>query len=113
MECLQNVSADVVTGNEWNTVNYTVNMFPFVPTVDGYFLTDQPKNSMTSSCSIDKNIPVLIGSNKNEGFWSLMYFLYELMPNRELTDEEMTLDPEEYYNYTDEILSFYEKRVMI
>ena len=113
IECLQNVSSKIVTENEWNTVDYTVNMFPFVPTIDNYFLTDDPDKLLASSCSINSKIPVLLGSNRNEGFWSLMYFLYELMPNRELTEEEMTLEPEEYYNYTEKILSFYDKPVIL
>ena len=87
-----------------------MNFYPFVPTIDGYFFEVNPNALIDSICS---DIPVLIGSNKNEGFWSLMYFLTDLMPNRELSGEEMTLNMSSYINYVDSILSFYQKEVLV
>ena len=110
IECLQNVPAETIIANEYNTVEYTINMFPFVPTIDGKFLTNEPKE-MFETCSVDPDISILIGNNKNEGFWSLMYFLDGLMPNRELSEEEMKLSMVEYFGYVSSVLSFYPKEV--
>ena len=109
VDCLQKLPAETITGNEWNVEDYTVNLFPFVPTIDGYFFETHPKDLIDSVCP---EIPVLIGSNKNEGFWSLMYYLTDLMPNRELSDEEMTLNMTSYMGYVNNILSFYPKKVL-
>ena len=109
VDCLQKLPAEKITENEWNVEDYTVNLFPFVPTIDGYFFETHPKELINSVCP---EIPVLIGSNKNEGFWSLMYFLTDLMPNRELSNEEMTLNITSYMGYVNNILSFHPKEVL-
>ena len=108
IDCLQKLPAETITGNEWKVEDYTVNFFPFVPTIDGYFLETHPKDLIDSVCP---EVPVLIGSNKNEGFWSLMYYLTDLMPNRELSDEEMRLNMTSYMGYANSILSFEPKEV--
>ena len=108
IDCLQMLPAETITGNEWKVEDYIVTFFPFVPTIDGYFLETHPKDLIDSVCS---EIPVLIGSNKNEGFWSLLYFLTDLMPNRELSDEEMRLNMTSYMGYVNSILSFEPKEV--
>ena len=78
-----------------------------MPTVDNEeensFLPAPPATLMKLNNSINSNIPVLIGSNANEGFWSLMYYLTDLMPNNELTPQERTLSQEEYYKVVESV----------
>ena len=59
----------------------------------------------------DPSVDILIGNNANEGFWSLMYYLPDLMPNKELNDSQKILDDTEYHKYVHDIFNFYTKRV--
>jgi len=57
-----------------------VNLYPFVPTTDGYFVPASP-TKMLEEKGFSGDKPLLLGTNRNEGFWSLMYYLTDLMPN--------------------------------
>ena len=90
--------------------DYTVNLYPFVPTVDKDFLPAAPAKMLEENAfASDKE--VLIGSNANEGYWSLMYYLTTLMPNRNLSEEEMMLTDKEYEEAVDSVYSFYPEGV--
>ena len=115
LECLRGKDASDITANEYSVKDYTVNFYPFVPTVDDMgdnsFLPASPAALMKLNNSINSNIPVLLGSNANEGFWSLMYYLTDLMPNRELAPQEKNLTQEEYYKAVESLFTFYPKEV--
>ena len=111
VECLQNKDSIDLVEKEYDVQDYyTVNFFPFVPTVDEYFLPTSPKTMMNLPI-IDPSIQVLIGNNANEGFWSLMYYLPDLMPNKELNDQHKKLKDTEYYKHVHDIFNFYPKKV--
>lgn len=50
--------------------------FPFVPVLDGEFLTESPYESLAKKNF--KNVSILIGSNKDEGFYFILYYLTDL-----------------------------------
>ena len=43
------------------------NIFPFIPTLDGTFVVRPPLESLLTGQF--QNVPLLIGSNENEGNW--------------------------------------------
>ena len=67
---------------------------------------------MMKSKPIVETIPVLLGSNANEGFWSLMYYIPDVMPNRELNATEKNLTTEQYNANVAKIYNFYPTEVL-
>ena len=60
--------------------------FPFnAPLVvtDGFFLDKSRREYMEDENSVNSDIPVLLGSNANEGFIFLMIMLPDIMPYRD------------------------------
>lgn len=72
IECLRGVPASNFNELEWNTINFGVVRFPFVPIIDGTFLQEDPEKSLRNGNF--KRCPVLIGHNTNEAFYWLMYY---------------------------------------
>lgn len=68
--CLRTKPATMFTNFEFQ-VSFGIFQFPFVPIVDGTFLTETPTSALQSSNF--KKAPLLLGSNKNEGAWFLIY----------------------------------------
>lgn len=101
-----------ITSKEYNVEEFTINLFPFPVTLDGEFLPASPERLLNESAfSSDK--AVLIGTNANEGFWSLMYLLTDVFPNEELSESERTLSEREYQQSVQTIFSFYPSMVMV
>lgn len=72
IECLRGVKASEFPPQEWATIDYGVVRFPFVPIVDGAFLTEDPEKSLRKGNF--KRCPLLLGHNTNEAtFWLLYY----------------------------------------
>ena len=84
-------------------------MWPFVPTVDGEFLEKSPEEYQKGK-EFNKDMPVLLGSNANEGFWSLMYYLTDLLPNRELSESEKVMTEKEYKDTVANVFKFYPEK---
>ena len=78
--------------------------------MDGNFLTASPA-AMIKFSPIDSSIPVLIGSNANEGFLSLMYYFTNLMPDKEFTSKQLNLTTHEYEKLVESVFNFYPKKV--
>ncbi|XP_012274789.1 acetylcholinesterase [Orussus abietinus] len=64
---------DLVNG-EWGTLG--ICEFPFVPVIDGAFLDETPQRSLATASFKKANI--LMGSNTEEGFYFIIYYLTEL-----------------------------------
>ena len=62
---------------------------------------------------ISADIPILIGSNANEGFFSLMYADMEMFPNKELTIDQREMTEEEYYNAVEGLFNYYPSNVCL
>ena len=73
VDCLRRVDPQVLINQELSVANYSLNMEPFPPTIDGIFLADQPKNMIRGN--LFKKSPVLLGTNSNEGLESMLEFL--------------------------------------
>lgn len=74
IECLRKKDAKELVNNEWGTLG--ICEFPFVPVVDGSFLDETPQQSLASQSFKKANI--LMGSNTEEGFYFIIYYLTEL-----------------------------------
>lgn len=64
--------------------------FSFIPVVDGAFLTERPEDSMNSGNF--KKCKILLGSNRNEGTYFIVYYLTQLFKR----DENVYLTREDF-----------------
>ncbi|KAK0172171.1 hypothetical protein PV328_005520 [Microctonus aethiopoides] len=74
IDCLITVDPVDIVNNEWGTLG--ICEFPFVPVIDGAFLDETPQSSLITSSFKKANI--LMGSNTEEGFYFIIYYLTEL-----------------------------------
>lgn len=79
VECLRTINATTLVQKEWITQG--VCDFPFVPVIDGDFLPCHPKNCVQNKEF--KNTSIIMGSNSEEGYYFIMYYLTELFRKEE------------------------------
>ncbi|XP_002741758.1 cholinesterase-like [Saccoglossus kowalevskii] len=72
--CFLQKDAEEIYNAQW--VGNSLIGMPFMTVVDGVFLTQTPQNLMKDG--LFKNVPILLGSNKDEGTWFLPYHFYDL-----------------------------------
>ncbi|XP_052784797.1 acetylcholinesterase-like isoform X2 [Mya arenaria] len=72
IDCLREKPVDKFVNGEWYTITSGVVRFPFVPVVDGSFLTEAPEKSLITHNF--KRCPVLLGHNKHEANYWLLYY---------------------------------------
>ena len=58
-----------------------------------------------------KDTSILIGTNANEGYWSLLYLLPSMFPNNELKLSDREFDEKKYEEAVGKIFSFHPKPV--
>ncbi|CAH1244896.1 ACHE [Branchiostoma lanceolatum] len=87
VDCLKKIPADEIIYKEW--VEVGMFLFPFHPVVDGYFVPEHPNELLRKQAF--KKTEVLIGFNKDEGSWFLVY----LIPGMD-KDHESLLSREQY-----------------
>ncbi|XP_070571596.1 acetylcholinesterase-like isoform X2 [Ptychodera flava] len=92
VDCLRKVPANTLSESEWITVNF--NEFPWVPTVDGFFLPDEPKRLISERRLNPADL--LLGANKDEGTW---FILYQVPGYEKDSDSTQTYDS--YLNNVD------------
>lgn len=73
IDCLIQVDPLELVNNEWGTLG--ICEFPFVPVIDGSFLDETPQRSLATNSFKKANI--LMGSNTEEGFYFIIYYLTE------------------------------------
>uniref|UniRef100_A0A182VR59 Acetylcholinesterase n=1 Tax=Anopheles minimus TaxID=112268 RepID=A0A182VR59_9DIPT len=88
VECLRGKDPHVLVNNEWGTLG--ICEFPFVPVVDGAFLDETPQRSLASGRF--KKTEILTGSNTEEGYYFIIYYLTELLRK----EEGITVSREEF-----------------
>ncbi len=84
VDCLREVTSEELRALEFDADvvgPYTVNLYPWNPTTDGEFIKASPGRLLKES-AFAQGKPVLIGTNANEGFWSLIYLDFDTFPNR-------------------------------
>lgn len=74
LQCLRTKDPKELVNSEWGTLG--ICEFPFVPIIDGTFLDETPSRSMITESFKKANI--LMGSNTEEGFYFIIYYLTEL-----------------------------------
>ena len=89
--CLTRTPVDVILNKEMGVARSGLDFYPFVPTIDGFFLKEEPSNLLRRLDDRKYPLHVLIGTNADEGSKSLMYFLPQLFPNKELPRPELDL----------------------
>ena len=109
IECLRGLNSSDILANEWSTLDWTANLWTFVPTLDGEFLEKSPEDYQKET-DFNTDVPVLLGSNANEGFWSLMYYLTDVLPNRELRRSEKVITEKEYKDTVANVFKFYPEK---
>ncbi|CAH1780985.1 unnamed protein product [Owenia fusiformis] len=82
--CLRNTKSFDLSNNEYYATGGTM-QFAFVPVIDGVFLVEDPRQSLKRHNF--KKCPILIGSNKNEGSYFLMYDLSDRIDLETKADE--------------------------
>ena len=98
LKCLLSIDADVLSDNQWVTEG--IMQFPFVPVIDGSFLTEEPEISLRNKNF--KKCPVLLGSNKNEGSF---FIIYELAQSLNL--KSITMKREKYLSSMNRLFYFW------
>ncbi|XP_045615284.1 acetylcholinesterase [Procambarus clarkii] len=86
VHCLRETDAKTLVQNEPSS---GICDFPFVPIIDGAFLDERPSKSLKNKNFKKTNI--LMGSNTEEGYWFIIYFLSSIF---RLEDEIMVSRPE-------------------
>lgn len=81
VDCLKTKNATDLVNNEWNAMVFGIAEFPFVPVIDGTFLVETPEKSLRTKNF--KNCSILMGSNQNEGYLYIMYYLIGLFKKEE------------------------------
>ena len=84
-------------------------LYTFVPTVDGEFLEKSPEEYEEDG-GFDRDVPVLLGSNANEGFFHLIYYLTDLLRNKELSESDKALTEKEYKDIVANVFKFYPEK---
>lgn len=79
IECLRQKPAEELVNNEGGTLG--ICEFPFVPIIDGSFLDEMPRRSLAHQNFKKTNL--LMGSNTDEGYYFIFYYLTELFPKEE------------------------------
>ncbi|XP_011699347.1 PREDICTED: acetylcholinesterase-like [Wasmannia auropunctata] len=88
IDCLLTKDAEELVKNEWGTLG--ICEFPFVPVIDGAFLDETPQRSLATMSFKKTNI--LMGSNTEEGFYFIIYYLTELFRIDGAEDVKVTRD---------------------
>ncbi|XP_067014479.2 acetylcholinesterase [Anabrus simplex] len=79
IDCLRAKNATDLVDNEWGTLG--ICEFPFVPVIDGAILDELPQKSLAAKNFKKTNI--LMGSNTEEGYYFIIYYLTQLFKKEE------------------------------
>ncbi|GAB1606389.1 acetylcholinesterase-like [Argonauta hians] len=99
-DCLKGKPADSFPDNEWSVVE-GISQFPFVLIVDGIFLVEAPEVSLAKHSF--KRVPLLVGSNKNEGTYFLAYFKKSIFH----IESEALINKETFHEIARSLVEFY------
>lgn len=102
IECLRSRNASELVNNE---VSNGVTDFPFVPIIDGAFFDELPIDALRNGNFKKTNI--LMGSNTEEGYWFIMYFLPNLFRREEnisINRREFEMSVRQLFPYFNELI---------
>ncbi|XP_064639370.1 acetylcholinesterase-like isoform X2 [Lineus longissimus] len=98
-ECFRRMPAEMFPEKEFSAV-LGIMQFPFVPVIDGSFFIETPIQSLERGNF--KKTPILVGSNKDEGVYFLLYYLSELFSRErpgDITYAQFKLSIERLFYY--------------
>lgn len=95
IDCLIKKDPGVLVNNEWGTMG--ICEFPFVPVIDGAFLDETPQRSMQTASF--KKASILMGSNTEEGFYFIIYYLTDLFR----INDDVQVSRERFHNAVSEL----------
>ena len=81
IDCLRQENATDLVNKEWDGIAIGIAEFPFVPIIDGSFLDETPQVAMETKNYKKTNI--MIGANRDEGHYFIMYYLTDLFQKKE------------------------------
>ncbi|KAK8744325.1 hypothetical protein OTU49_000743 [Cherax quadricarinatus] len=102
VNCLRETDAKTLVHNEPSS---HICEFPFVPIIDGAFLDERPSKSLK-----DKNFKktnIMMGSNTEEGYWFIIYFLSNIFR----LEEEITVTRPEFESSVRELHPYFNEVV--
>lgn len=82
MACMRSVEAKTISVQQWNSYSGILG-FPSAPTVDGAFMPSDPM-TMVKNTNLE-GIDILVGSNKDEGTYFLLYDFIDYFDKDEAT----------------------------
>lgn len=100
IECLRGKNASQFPTMEWRLIDFGVVRFPFVPTIDGAFLTEDPEKSLRKGDF--KNCEMLIGHNLNEANYWLLYYdagVFPVNATPQISQFSFDLQLDSIFNY--------------
>ena len=90
VECLRRVNATKLVNAEWDAgIASDIMACPFVPVLDGVVFPESPARALARKNF--KHTKLLLGTNRNEGYYFLIYFLagiFKLGPNVTMSRSE-------------------------
>ena len=87
-DCMRQIEPSRIASEQW--VSRGILQFPFLPVVDREFLPERP-DLMLEHRSF-KRCPILIGSNKNEGSWFVVYELSDRLTEVPIGSSRVALE---------------------
>ena len=102
IDCLRRTNASDLINNEMSN---GVTDFPFVPIIDGSFFDELPIESLRKGNFKKTNI--MMGSNTEEGYWFIMYFLPDLFKREEnvlVTRKDFEMSVRQLFPYFNELI---------
>lgn len=96
--CLRSKPASLIVHEQW--VSRGIVQFPFLPVVDGSFLTRKPEILLRRAQF--KHCPILLGSNRNEASFFLIYYL-----DKKLGLHRKTMSRADYLDSLKDLFNFY------
>ncbi|XP_076040560.1 acetylcholinesterase-like [Oratosquilla oratoria] len=100
--CLRATNASDLVRNE---PSGNIMEFPFVPIIDGVFLDEHPVKALQNRNFKKTNI--LMGSNSEEGFWFIMYFLTDFFrreENIQITRDQFERSVRDLHPYFNDVI---------
>eukprot|EP00095_Tigriopus_kingsejongensis_P010296 maker-scaffold148_size310697-snap-gene-0.17 protein:Tk10296 transcript:maker-scaffold148_size310697-snap-gene-0.17-mRNA-1 annotation:"acetylcholinesterase 1" len=76
VDCLRNANATEMVNKEWDGIVFGIMGCPFTPVFDGVFLPESPAKALEKKHF--KNTNILLGTNRNEGYYFIMYYLTDV-----------------------------------
>ncbi|KAK3096170.1 hypothetical protein FSP39_024002 [Pinctada imbricata] len=100
IRCLRSRNVTDFPTKDFDTITVGITQFPFVPIVDGSFLVSHPMDALETGNF--KKVPLLLGTNKHEGTYFLIYglpYVFKITDDSLITEERFRMVMRTFFNY--------------